>query len=87
MPDTARAGTHSCAVPDPSLLTACRRPDDANCYHHTDGDHDAWTDVIFEMWSEAPGPAVRHSRLSEFWKVSDFVLENDPLVRGHVYGR
>lgn len=31
--------------------------------------------------------ALQHPRLSEFWKVSDFILEHDPLVRGHIYGR
>ncbi|MEW2037875.1 hypothetical protein AB0885_12295 [Streptomyces sp. NPDC005534] len=31
--------------------------------------------------------ALRHPRLPEFWKVSDFILEHDPLVRGHIYGR
>ncbi|MFD7440360.1 hypothetical protein [Streptomyces sp. NPDC059909] len=31
--------------------------------------------------------ALQHPRLSEFWQVSDVILENDPLVRGHVYGR
>lgn len=31
--------------------------------------------------------ALQHPRLSEFWQVSDFILENDPLVRGHIYGR
>lgn len=30
--------------------------------------------------------ALRHPRLPEFWAVSDFVLEHDPLVRGHLYG-
>jgi len=30
--------------------------------------------------------ALQHPRLPEFWQVSDFVLENDPLVRGHLYG-
>lgn len=30
--------------------------------------------------------ALQHPKLSEFWKVSDFILENDLLVRGHVYG-
>lgn len=104
----------------------------ANCYHHTDRDHDAWIDVIFGTWGDGPdkwsdhvafacrvgsvvgqtepastlvtaglahpdGPlfglkldreaALQHPRLSEFWHVSDFILENDPLVRGHVYGR
>ncbi|MFG2823476.1 hypothetical protein ACGFX4_29130 [Kitasatospora sp. NPDC048365] len=24
--------------------------------------------------------------LADFWAVVDFVLENDPLVRGHLYG-
>ncbi|MGW7172704.1 hypothetical protein [Streptomyces xanthophaeus] len=103
----------------------------ANCYHHTDRDHDAWIDVIFGTWgvssdewndhvafacrvgpvvgqstpastlvtaglANPDGPlfglkldreaALQHPKLSEFWKVSDFILENDPLVRGHVYG-
>ncbi|WP_051940098.1 hypothetical protein [Phaeacidiphilus oryzae] len=31
--------------------------------------------------------ALRHPRLAEFWEVSDFILENDPLVRRHLYGR
>lgn len=31
--------------------------------------------------------ALQHPRLSEFWQVSDFILEHDPLVRGPVYGR
>ena len=30
--------------------------------------------------------ALRHALLPDFWKVSDFVLEQDPLVRGHIYG-
>jgi hypothetical protein len=30
--------------------------------------------------------ALQHPRLSEFWRVSDFILENDPLVRRHLYG-
>jgi hypothetical protein len=30
--------------------------------------------------------ALRHPKLPEFWEVSDFILEHDPLVRGHVYG-
>lgn len=104
----------------------------ANCYHHTDRDHDAWIDVIFGTWGVASdqwgdhvsfgcrvgpvvgqdtpastlvtaglanpdGPlfgqkldrdaALQHPRLAEFWYVSDFILEHDPLVRGHVYGR
>jgi hypothetical protein len=31
--------------------------------------------------------ALRHPQLPDFWRVSDFILENDPLVRGHIYGR
>jgi hypothetical protein len=103
----------------------------ANCYHHTDRDHDAWIDVIFGTWGDGPdkwndhvafacrvgpvvgrtqpastlvtaglahpdGPlfghkldreaALQHPQLSEFWQVSDFILENDPLVRGRIYG-
>ncbi|MEV4684236.1 hypothetical protein [Streptomyces kurssanovii] len=103
----------------------------ANCYHHTDRDHDAWIDVIFGTWgggsdqwsdhvafacrigpvvgqttpastlvtaglAHPDGPlfglkldreaALQHPRLNEFWKVSDFILENDPLVLGHIYG-
>ncbi|WP_020134319.1 hypothetical protein [Streptomyces sp. 351MFTsu5.1] len=27
------------------------------------------------------------SRPAGRWQISDFVLEHDPLVRGHVYGR
>ncbi|PLW73122.1 hypothetical protein C0036_08910 [Streptomyces sp. DJ] len=102
----------------------------ANCYHHTDRDHDAWIDVIFGTWGQGVeamsghvsfgcrvGPVVgqttpaatlvdagtiypdgplfgqkldreaglRHPRLAEFWSVVDFVLEADPLVRGHLY--
>ncbi|MFF7598877.1 hypothetical protein [Streptomyces mirabilis] len=30
--------------------------------------------------------ALQHPRLSDFWAASDFVLEHDPLVRGHIYG-
>ncbi|MFF9284341.1 hypothetical protein [Streptomyces griseosporeus] len=30
--------------------------------------------------------ALGHPRLPDFWQVSDFVLEHDPLVRRHVYG-
>ncbi|MER7197846.1 MULTISPECIES: hypothetical protein [unclassified Streptomyces] len=30
--------------------------------------------------------ALQHPRLSDFWEASDFVLEHDPLVRGHLYG-
>ncbi|MFD9613254.1 hypothetical protein ACFWWS_28260 [Streptomyces sp. NPDC059083] len=103
----------------------------ADCYHHTDRDHDAWIDVIFGTWGAGPdqwadhvafgcrvgpvqgqtspastlvtaglahadGPlfgrkldreaALQHPLLNDFWKVSDFILENDLLVRGHLYG-
>ncbi|MEV6782002.1 hypothetical protein [Streptomyces sp. NPDC051098] len=27
---------------------------------------------------------LQHPRLNEFWKVSDFILEKDPLARGHL---
>ncbi|MFF3325755.1 hypothetical protein [Streptomyces sp. NPDC002889] len=30
--------------------------------------------------------ALKHRRLSEFWRVADFILKHDPLIRGHVYG-
>lgn len=31
--------------------------------------------------------ALQHPRSAEFRDVADFVLEHDPLVRGHVHGR
>jgi hypothetical protein len=30
--------------------------------------------------------ALAHPRISEFWKVIDFVVETDPLVHPHHYG-
>lgn len=40
----------------------------------------------FTVRSIARETALRHPRLNEFWQVSDFILENDPLVRAHIYG-
>ena len=30
--------------------------------------------------------ALSHPFLGDFWAVVDYILANDPLVRGHVYG-
>ncbi len=31
--------------------------------------------------------ALAHPRIGDFWRVVDFVLEREPVVKAHVYGR
>ena len=31
--------------------------------------------------------ALAHPRIGDFWRVVDFVLERQPVVKAHVYGR